>query len=61
MLQGSFRDDVLNEPLLSSLAETRKEIIAWKQDYNRQRPHPSPGNLSSEVFAMKSRRKAQAA
>ncbi len=36
---GSFRDECLNETLFSSLAQARAAITAWKEDYNRNRPH----------------------
>ncbi len=52
---GSFRDEPLNETLFSSLAEAREKIIAWKEDYNRHRPHSSLGNLTPPGFALKSR------
>ena len=29
---GSFRDELLNETLFSTLAEARTQIIAWKED-----------------------------
>lgn len=60
-INGSFRDEHLNETLFSSLAEAREKITAWKEDYNRQRPHSSLGNLTPEEFAMKSRLETQAA
>lgn len=47
--------------LFSSLAEAREKITAWKEDYNRQRPHSSLGNLTPEAFATKSRLETQAA
>jgi putative transposase len=50
---GSFRDECLNETLFSSLAEARSQIIAWKEDYNRNRPHSSLGKLTPSEFAMK--------
>jgi putative transposase len=50
---GSFRDELLNETLFSTLAEARTKITAWKEDYNRTRPHSSLGNLTPEEFAMK--------
>ena len=36
---GSFRDECLNETLFSSLPQARDAITAWKEDYNRNRPH----------------------
>ena len=58
---GSFRDELLNETLFSSLAEAHEKITAWKDDYNRHRPHSSLGNLTPEEFAMKSRLETKAA
>ncbi len=58
---GSFRDELLNETLFSSLAEAREKISTWKDDYNRHRPHSSLGNLTPHEFAMKSRLETKAA
>ena len=58
---GSFRDELLNETLFSSLAEAREKITAWKEDYNRTRPHSSLGNLTPHEFTMKSRLEPRAA
>ena len=58
---GSFRDELLNETLFSSLAEARDKITAWKEDYNQHRPHSSLGNLTPQEFAVKSRLETKAA
>ena len=58
---GSFRDELLNETLFSSLAEARQTISAWKEDYNRYRPHSSLGNITPNEFAMKMALERQAA
>lgn len=58
---GSFRDECLNETLFSSLAEARTQITLWKEDYNRQRPHSSLGNITPIEFAMKMALEKQAA
>lgn len=58
---GSFRDELLNETLFSTLAEARAKIAAWKEDYNRQRPHSSLGNLTPSEFAMKTTLETKAA
>lgn len=58
---GSFRDECLNETLFSSLTEARAQITAWKEDYNRNRPHSSLGNLTPSEFAMKMALEKQAA
>lgn len=58
---GSFRDECLNETLFSSLAQARAAITAWKEDYNRNRPHSSLGNITPNEFAMKIAMEKQAA
>jgi putative transposase len=58
---GSFRDECLNETLFSSLTEARTQITAWKEDYNRQRPHSSLGDITPIEFAMKMATEKQAA
>ena len=58
---GSFRDECLNETLISSLAEARYQITAWKDDYNRNRSHSSLGNLPPYEFALKMILQTQAA
>ena len=58
---GSFRDELLNETLFSTLAEARETITAWKEDYNRNRPHSSLGNLTPREFALKSTLETKAA
>lgn len=60
-LNGSFRDECLNETLFSSLPQARQHITAWKEDYNRHRPHSSLGNITPNEFAMKMAPEKQAA
>ena len=48
---GSLRDELLNETLFMTLAEAKAHITAWKEDYNRNRPHSSLGNLTPNEFA----------
>ncbi|MBD8665916.1 transposase [Rhizobium sp. CFBP 8752] len=50
---GSFRDECVNETLFSSLTQARIEITAWKEDYDRNRPHSSLGNITPREFASK--------
>lgn len=50
---GSFRDACLNEPLFSSATYARCQITEWKEDYNRERPHSSLGNITPIEFAAK--------
>jgi putative transposase len=58
---GSFRDECLNETLFSSLTEARAQITAWKEDYNKHRPHSSLGNITPIEYAMKMALQKQAA
>lgn len=48
---GKFRTECLNENWFLSLAEARVKIEAWRQDYNRSRPHSSLGNVVPREFA----------
>ncbi len=50
---GSFRDECLNETLFTTLAQARSQITGWKEDYNTNRPHSSPGNITPDEFARK--------
>ena len=59
--KGSFRDELLNETLFSSLPEARVKITAWEEDYNRNRRHSFLGNLTPWEFSMKSRLETRAA
>lgn len=52
---GRFRDEFLNEVLFSTLADARTQIVAWKEDYNRHRPHSALGNIPPAEFATKIR------
>jgi len=58
---GSFRDECLNETLFSSLSHARHHITVWKEDYNRNRPHSSLGNLTPQEYATKMMLQKQAA
>lgn len=58
---GSFRDELLNETLFTSLTEARVTITAWVEHYNRNKPHSSLGNLTPQEFAMKTRLETKAA
>ena len=58
---GRLRDECLNETLFSSLIQARAAITAWKEDYNRNRPHSSLGNITPSEFAMKMAMEKQAA
>lgn len=53
--KGRFRDKLLNAVLFSTLDDARTQIAAWKQDYNRHRPHSALGNIPPAEFSMKIR------
>ncbi len=42
---GRFRDECLNEHWFQTLHQARKEIAAWRLDYNEVRPHGSIGRM----------------
>jgi putative transposase len=48
---GRLRDECLNENWFGDLAEARETIEAWRQDYNRCRPHSALGYRTPEEFA----------
>jgi putative transposase len=55
---GRFRDDCLNEHWFETLHQARKEIAAWRRDYNEVRPHGSIGRIPPARFAEQHRRHA---
>jgi len=50
---GKFRDECLNEHWFLNVFDARRIIEAWREDYNKERPHSSLGYLNPEVFAAK--------
>ena len=56
---GKFRDECLNEHVFVSLHDAQKKIEAWRQDYNKNRPHRSLKQLTPEEFAAKFNRQKQ--
>ena len=48
---GKFRDECLNMNLFHNGAEAREVIEAWREEYNRRRPHSALGYLTPEEFA----------
>lgn len=54
---GKFRDECLNEHWFTSLEHARKEIEAWRIDYNTERPHSSLDYLTPEEFLRKENEK----
>jgi putative transposase len=50
-----LRDECLNEHVFLTLAEARRIIDLWRQDFNRNRPHSSLNYLAPEEFAARNR------
>jgi len=48
---GRLRDELLNETLFRSLAQTRDVLEAWRADYNNTRPHSRLGWMSPAIYA----------
>ena len=48
---GRLRDECLNQHWFLSLDEARAVTEAWKEDYNRVRPHGALGNRTPSEFA----------
>ena len=48
---GRFREECLNESWFLSLEDAREKVEAWRQFYNRERPHGSLGNAPPLEFA----------
>ena len=49
--QGRLRDEFLNVSWFWNLWDARRKIAAWREEYNRQRPHSSLAYLTPEEFA----------
>jgi putative transposase len=52
---GKFRDECLDQHWFLDLADARRLIEAYRQDYNEVRPHSSLGNATPAEFAEKQR------
>ncbi len=50
-LNGSFREECLNQNWFTSLRDASHTIEAWRKDYNGVRPHSSLGHLTPSEFA----------
>ena len=48
---GRFRDECLNEHWFVTMAQARRVIESWRQEYNDERPHSSLGYLTPARFA----------
>ena len=46
-----MRDEFLNVSWFWNLWDARKKIAAWREEYNRERPHSSLGCMTPEQFA----------
>lgn len=44
IIDGKLRDELLNAELFADLREAKALAAAWQRDYNRRRPHSSPGD-----------------
>ena len=58
---GCLRDEFLNETNFTTLREDRAGLVAWKEDYNQERPHSALGNIPPAEFAEKIRIEERAA
>ncbi len=47
---GKFRDECLNEHWFVSMADARRLIEAWRDDYNKIRPHSALNGMSPAMF-----------
>jgi putative transposase len=52
---GSLRDECLNLHWFETLAEAKREIEAWRRDYNESRPHMALGNIAPSEYALQAR------
>lgn len=49
--QGRLRDEFLNVSWFWNLWDARRKIAAWREEYNRERPHSSLGYRTPQEFA----------
>jgi putative transposase len=49
---GRLRQECLNESWFLSLEDAREKVEAWRQQYNKERPHQALGNLSPLEYAL---------
>lgn len=48
---GRLRDECLNEEFFISLADARRNIERWRNDYNHNRPHSALHGLTPSAFS----------
>jgi len=49
---GRLREECLNENWFLSLEDAYEKVEAWRQQYNRERPHGALGNLAPLEYAL---------
>jgi len=47
---GRLRDECLNANWFQTLADARRKIEGWREEYNQERPHSSLGYLTPAEF-----------
>jgi putative transposase len=52
---GRLRNKCLNEHLFNNYSQARRNIEAWRHDYNTERPHTSLDRLTPREFATRSK------
>jgi len=50
---GRLRQECLNESWFLSLEDARDKVESWRQQYNKERPHGSLGNMAPSEYASK--------
>ena len=48
---GRMRDECLNANWFLNVADARRKILEWRQDYNQQRPHSALGYRTPSEYA----------
>ena len=59
--EWSSWQECLNEHWFLSLEDAQEKVDAWREDYNRQRPHSALGNVPAAEFAERREPPASAA
>ena len=54
---GKLRDECLRVSWFGNLFEARRKIVAWRSDYNQERPHSSLGYRTPVEFAREEARR----
>jgi putative transposase len=48
---GRLRDECLNVEWFASMDDARRKLAAWRDHYNRERPHSALGDRTPAAFA----------